>query len=153
MFSRNDPIREEDLPAFDDLIFQLEELPHLDATILRRTKIYETLYGIKNVRSIPGNDKFRIKARGEALVEEYLETFRADSTPEEPLSGVKCGGYFIAMDSDGFDKDFVKAYKRDCEKEDDSAHEMVFRKSGNTFGACVSFPYTEYEFGGYYCLS
>jgi hypothetical protein len=131
----------------DDLLFQLEELPNLDAATIRRTQIRNTLYRISNIRSIPDNDKFRIKARGEALSEKYLDIFRTDTTPEESLAGVKMGGYFIAMDSESFDAYFVRAYKRDCEIEDNRSHEVVFRKGGNAFGAYVSFPDTGYEFG------
>jgi hypothetical protein len=137
----------------DDLLFQLEELPNLDAATIRRTQLRNTLYRISNIRSIPNNDRFRIKARGEALSEKYLDIFRTDTTPEESLAGVKMGGYFIAIDSENFDTDFMRAYKRGCEIEDNRSHELVFRKGGNTFGAFVNFPDTGYEFGKYPLLS
>jgi hypothetical protein len=140
-------MRNEDLHTIDDLIFQLEELPHLDPTTIRRTKIQNILYRIQNIKTFPDNDKFRIRARSEALREKYFETFRTENTPEESLAGVKMGGYFIAMDSEGFDTDFVRAYKRDCEIEDKEYREVVFRKGGNTFGARVSFSDTGSEFG------
>jgi len=147
LFNNRYQLKEEDLPAVDNYINQLEGLPYLDPLTLRRTAIYKTLYNIRYVKSIPGDDKFNIKNRVQALVDKFIETLRADCAPDEPLAGVKSGGYFIAMDSENFDLDFVKAYKRDCEGEGNKAHELIFRKGGNKFGAYVSFPDTEYEFG------
>ena len=153
MFNNEHPPKEEDLPAIDEFINQLEELPHLGPLTIRRTQIYKTLYGIDHVQSIPGNDKFNIKSRIEALVDKFIETLRGDPAPDESLAGVKNGGYFIAMDSENFDLDFVKTYKRNCEGkghgegEGNKAHEVIFSKAGNKFGAYVSFLNTEYEFG------
>lgn len=148
LFKYGHPPKEEDLLIIDEAIDQLEELPHLDPLTIHRTKITKTLYRINHVESIPGNDKFKIKNRVEALLDKFWDTLRADLAPEEePLAGAKSHGYFIAMDSENFDLDFVKAYKRDCEGEGNKAHEVIFAKGGNKFGAYVSFPYTEYEFG------
>lgn len=147
LFNNGHPPKEEDLPAIDEYINQLEDLPHLGPLTINRTKIYRTLCGIKYVQSIPGNDKFNIKNRVEALVDKFGETLRADRAPEESLAGVKSSGYFIAMDSENFDLDFIKVYKRDCEGVGNKAHEVIFRKGGNKFGAYVSFPHIGDEFG------
>jgi hypothetical protein len=104
------------------------------------------LYTINLAQTLGDVDKFNIKTRIEGLVDKFkfIDT-------GETIEGVEKGGYFIAMDTQDFDLDFVKAYERDCEGEgigrSHRPREAIFRKDGNKFGAHVSFPHTESEFG------
>ncbi|GAB1309805.1 hypothetical protein MFIFM68171_00015 [Madurella fahalii] len=72
------------------------------------------------------------------------------------ICNVHKSGYFIAIDEANFGLDFVAAYKRDCDRGFDdiinmnrtgTTLEKTFRKDGANFGAFLSLPFTEYEYG------
>ncbi|KAH8656017.1 hypothetical protein BGZ60DRAFT_567871 [Tricladium varicosporioides] len=98
---------------------------------------------------------------------EWSQAWKEDETPatekesSEPLvtsypgdeqQTMKRGGYFIAMDASQFSREFVAAYKRDCEslseiRDPSRAPKVVERVFINDrkFGICVSDERTEYE--------
>lgn len=54
----------------------------------------------------------------------------------------------MALDADGFGNDFAKVFADQCPLARGDPVERVFRKEGGErFGAYVSLPRTEYEFG------
>lgn len=54
----------------------------------------------------------------------------------------------MALDADDFDQEFVKLFADECPLAGGDAIERVFLKEGGErFGAYVSLPRTEYEFG------
>ena len=57
-------------------------------------------------------------------------------------------GFMLALDADRFSPDFMKSFIQECPDGGGEA-ERIFRHadSGEDFGAFVSMPQTEYEFG------
>lgn len=56
-------------------------------------------------------------------------------------------GFMLALDADHFSPDFMKPFLQECPNS--GGPERIFRQadSGDDFGAFVSMPNTEYEFG------
>lgn len=72
MLSREQLAQEEDIPAVSDEVKWLED-HHIDADIVRRTKINKVLKTILKLNSIPRDDEFDIRARFGKLIENYTE--------------------------------------------------------------------------------
>jgi hypothetical protein len=54
----------------------------------------------------------------------------------------------MAVDAEEWGLDFLRAYKRECEDDEEKTVERVFENGeGERFGAYVRMPNTEYEFG------
>ena len=110
--------------------------------------MHNILHSISKLKSIPHDDKFDIKKRAGALLDKWMKLLKVDPVsspwyyvaPSIGIAGVREGGYFIAIDAENFDLDFVKAYKCYFEVEDKTAREVVFSKGEERFGAYVGFP-------------
>lgn len=145
-----------------DYILQLEQQPDLEASLIHHAKIHKVLKLIIRLESVPRDEEFNIKKRSAALLETWAERLSAEPAQNQGLNkgavvdrqilAVRKGGYFIALDAADFDVEFVKAYKRDCDKESDKPVEMVFCKGGERFGAFVDHTRVEYELGKSFSL-
>lgn len=145
------------MPTISEYILQLEKFPNLDPATIRNTNIHKVLKVINKSTSIPLDDQFEIKQRSVRLLERWTELLSNEPPAtqattsgyevEPPVAGVRKSGYFIAMDAESFNLDFVRAYKSGCEVEIDSMQEVVFTKGEERFGAFVSPPKVGDEFG------
>jgi hypothetical protein len=117
--------------------------------------MHNTLWGISKLKSIPRDDEFNIKKRASALNDKWWKLLIVDpvsspwyyAAPSTGIAGVSQGGYFIAMDAEDFDLDFVEVYKS-VEAKNRFMQEVVFSKGEQRFGAYVCFPrITGDEFG------
>jgi len=105
------------------------------------------LMGLSHLESIPRDDEFGITERVRALNDKWQRLLRVEpvsdrwyyALPSTSIAGVSQAGYFIAMDSEDFDLDFVDAQKR-IEEGNRYMQEVTFRKGERGFGAYVAFP-------------
>ena len=142
------PAKEDDIPALAEHISLLEKLLDSETRIFRNAYMHNILHAISKLKSIPREDEFGIKKRAGTLLDKWMKLLKVDPAcspwyyvvPSIGISGVRQGGYFIAMDAENFDLDFVKAYKCYCEVEDKKVREVVFSKGEERFGTYVGFP-------------
>lgn len=67
-----------------EYILKLENLPDLEVSIIRATKINKVLKAIIKMDSIPKEDEFNFKSRSQALLDQWNKILAAD----EPSNGV-----------------------------------------------------------------
>jgi hypothetical protein len=152
------PPKEDDIPTLAEHISLLEKLLDSETRIFRNAYMLNILGAISGLKYIPHDDEFGIKKRAGTLLDKWMKLLKVDpvsspwyyAAPSTGTAGVRKSGYFIAMDTENFDLDFVKAYKRDCEVEDKKVREVVFSKGEKRFGIYVGHrPLGGYEFGKY----
>lgn len=116
----------------------------------------DVLWQILKLKSTPGQGEFDILKRVHALFYKYNEL--RESNPTDPTwylqrpvvgkVGVARAGYFIAMDSEDFDIDFIKMY-RHIETERRRMQEFSLSKGKRSFGTYLSLASPGDEFGKY----
>jgi hypothetical protein len=139
------------MPLVAEYLHQLEQLPDSDTRVFSNAYMINTLMELSDLKSNPRDDEFGITERVRALDEKWRRLLRVKpvskpvsdrwyyALPSTSIAGVSQAGYFIAMDSEDFDLDFVDAQER-IEEGSRYMQEVTFRKGARRFGAYVAFP-------------
>jgi hypothetical protein len=161
LLNRKRPPKDNEIPLAAEYLSRLEQFPDSDTRVFRNAYMINNLMELSGLESIPRDDEFSIMERVRALNDKWMRLLRVDSVserwyyalPSTSIAGVNQAGYFIAMDSEDFDLDFVEAHKR-VEAKNRYMREATFRKGERRFGAYVAFPrQSGDEFGEKFTLS
>lgn len=155
MLNPKRPPKDDEIPLMAEYLSRLEQLPDSATRVFRNSYMHNILQGISSLGSIPRDDEFGIKKRAGALNDKWRKLLIVDpiSDPWYPVGSstgiaeVNRAGYFIAMDSEDFDLDFIEGYKS-VESKGGFVQEVTFSRGAQSFGTYVSFPRkTADEFG------
>jgi hypothetical protein len=89
LLSKDAPPKEEEMKSMAEYMSMLENMPKLEAVVIKETRIYKVMKQIIKMSSIPHEEEYNFKSRSQKLLDGWNKTLASDESSANGVNGTK----------------------------------------------------------------
>lgn len=89
LLSKDAPPKAEEMKSMAEYISMLENMPKLEAVVIKETRIYKVMKQIIKLSNIPHEEEYQFKSRSQKLLDGWNKTLASDESSANGVNGAK----------------------------------------------------------------